>query len=291
MRLLQPATVDDVLDLLVRHRGLAQLVGGGCHLIRVWRASRDYPSVAIDLSRVEALNFAYVADDELHLGPASSLSALLEFSPLIGHAPLLAACLRRIGTPQVRNRATLAGCLLASHSSEALVALAALGARMTVRRKSAHRAIAIDAYAHSPARHALRPDELVTDITVPPQQEGRAWFYQRFPQTTVLANPDLSLACCSRQSPTGMLQFSVFFALPRIGAIGMETAAAELAGGRIAADTISSAVQAARKQARAAIGGNPADRRWADAAADIFGRELYALMPALQSAASSQSSP
>jgi CO/xanthine dehydrogenase FAD-binding subunit len=82
--------------------------------------------------------------------------------------PALAAASRTVGSPQIRNRATVAGNLgTASPAGDAHPALLATGAAVEAESVRGRRVLFIDEFFLGPKRHALAPDELIRAVRVP----------------------------------------------------------------------------------------------------------------------------
>jgi CO/xanthine dehydrogenase FAD-binding subunit len=85
------------------------------------------------------------------------------------HWPLLRQAVRFVGHAQVRARGTIGGSIAqADPKAELPVALAALDARFHVRSPRGARTLAADELFDGPLMTTLAPDELLTEIEVPP---------------------------------------------------------------------------------------------------------------------------
>lgn len=144
-------------DLVV---DLARSSGPAVELIDI-SAIADFRSISVD----EATNEFVLAGGVTHadvLGDARLAATAL---------PLTQACLE-IGSPQLRNRATLAGNLAtASPANDSISALMALGASVVLSRIDgetvADRVVPVDDFFTGFRATALQPGEMITSIRVP----------------------------------------------------------------------------------------------------------------------------
>jgi CO/xanthine dehydrogenase FAD-binding subunit len=133
------------------------------------------PEAIIDLTGISELDEVSVEDGWLRLGAGVSYTRLLD--ELGDEAPGLALAARSIGSPAIRNRATLAGNLgSASPAGDCLPVLLACRAEVeAVSLERGSRRIAIDDFFVGPRRNALEADELIA-ATWLPRTPGRQQF-------------------------------------------------------------------------------------------------------------------
>ena len=111
------------------------------------------------------------------LGAGTLLSDLLAHPEFCREYPCAVESLRQFASPQIRNRATVGGNIgNASPAADMVPPLVALGARVTLASKAGTRALALEDVFLGFGRTALRPDELVTEVSVP----RRAGCFQAF---------------------------------------------------------------------------------------------------------------
>ena len=166
----EPESVDEVLDLLARHGEEAKLVAGGTWVTLVLRQGLLWPSLLVSLRRVPGL--AGIAVDEagnLRLGAMTRLRAV-ETSPLVRERlPVVAEAVREVANVRVRYQATVGGNLCdAGYASDPPALLAALGARVVAVSQRGRREIPVCDFIVGHYRTVLEPDELVTEVIVPP---------------------------------------------------------------------------------------------------------------------------
>ncbi len=155
----------------------ARVIAGGTDLLVEVRRGARPELVLVDVTRIGGLDRVWLDDRNLvHIGPTATHNQAAA-SPLLADrgSPLAQAC-AQVGTPQVRNRATIAGNLVtASPANDAITALWALDARLTLRSLEGDRTLTFPEFYLGVRRTARADEELVTDIFFPalrPDQRG-----------------------------------------------------------------------------------------------------------------------
>jgi xanthine dehydrogenase iron-sulfur cluster and FAD-binding subunit A len=172
-----PTSIDEALRLLAEHGSEARIVAGGTDLLVELERGTRQARVLIDVTRIGGLDRVRLDDEGLiHVGPAVTHNLAVASSLLRERGfPLALACWR-VGTPQLRNRGTIAGNLVtASPANDTITALWALDARLTLRSATGERTLSFDKFYQGVRQTALAPDEMVTDIVFPalgPDQRG-----------------------------------------------------------------------------------------------------------------------
>lgn len=156
---LRPWTLEEALALRAAHPD-ATVVAGGTDLMVGVNFHRAEPSSVLDLSRIAELT-AWARDDE-----SISVGAGVTFARIVDELDdltALAEAASTVGSPQIRNRATLGGNIVtASPAGDGIAALAAYDASIVVARHGEpERRIPWDEFFIGPKRTALAADELV----------------------------------------------------------------------------------------------------------------------------------
>lgn len=172
-----PASLDETLALLAEHQEAARIVAGGTDLLlEIERGARQGLRALVDITRIPDLDRIALGEDGLiHLGPLVTHNMAAVSGLLREHAlPLALACWWE-ASPQIRNRATIAGNLItASPANDAITPLVALGAQVTLRSTQGERTIPLDAFYLGVRKTAMRPDEMLVDISFPPLEPPAA---------------------------------------------------------------------------------------------------------------------
>jgi carbon-monoxide dehydrogenase medium subunit len=165
-----PATVEEVVDLLARHGDAARILAGGQSLMPMLNFRLARPGQLIDINRVSALaGVDAEPDGGLRLGAQVRQRTLERSAAIRERCPLIAQAMPFVGHPQIRTRGTLGGSLAhADPAAELPAVMVALGARLTLRRAGGARSVAAGDFFVAALTTALAPDELLTEIALPP---------------------------------------------------------------------------------------------------------------------------
>ena len=107
-RVLNPATLDDVITARAAHPGSMPL-GGGTDLVVNIRRGIVAPPALIDMNRVAELCAIKVDANSIEIGASVRLSALAEHPTVISRFPVLAQAAAHIAGPTHRNMGTVGG--------------------------------------------------------------------------------------------------------------------------------------------------------------------------------------
>ena len=174
-----PGNLKEALGLLGQYGGDAKIVTGGMSLIPLMKLRLAAPKHLIDLRKISGFGGVSEAGGKIVIGAGTTHYGLESSSLLKSKCPLVAQTAAEIGDMQVRNRGTIGGSLVhADPGADLPAAMIALDAEMTLSGKSERTVAAKDFFVDT-LTSAIKPDEILTKITVP--ATGKNTTYLKFP--------------------------------------------------------------------------------------------------------------
>lgn len=167
--LVTPHTLDEAVAVLEECGSKARVFAGGTDLLVQIRSGAAKPECLVDIKGIDELKGIKVTPAGLEIGTLTTHREL-ETSPLIREKyPIIHDGCSKVGSVQIRNRATVGGNLCnALPSADSVGPLMALGAVLHVRGPKGWRQIPISDFFLGPRRTALQPGEILVKIVVPP---------------------------------------------------------------------------------------------------------------------------
>ena len=175
-----PTTLQEAITALSEAGEDAKILAGGQSLIPVLRLRLAFPTVLIDLSKVDELRGVRDDGDALLIGAMTKHSDVIE-DPLVKQfAALVAEATERVADPAVRHRGTFGGALAHADPAGDLAAVAlALDAEFIAEGPGGRRSIPVADFFLDYLETALTPDEILAAVRIP-KLEGWGVRYEKF---------------------------------------------------------------------------------------------------------------
>jgi CO/xanthine dehydrogenase FAD-binding subunit len=166
MRFYRARSWTDALKMKADFGREAVPLNGGTDLMVEINFGRRRPEALIDLASLEELRTWREEDGEVCIGAGTTMARIVaEFRERI---PGLAMAARTVGSPQIRNRATLGGNVAtASPAGDTLPPLVVLDAVVEVESVRGARSVRMTDFLVGPKKSTLAADELIRSIRVP----------------------------------------------------------------------------------------------------------------------------
>ena len=195
MACLNATSLDEALAALLDDPDSLVLAGGTDLLVEINMGHRSPVSV-VAVNRVSELR-SWSHDPQtatVRIGAAVTYGEVLS-DQLAELVPALAQAARTVGSPQIRNTATIGGNLAtASPAGDGLPVLAALDAVIHLRSAGSARDVLFADFAVGPKRTVLQPGELIEAVTVPVLQGWQGYSKVGVRNAMVIATASACLA-------------------------------------------------------------------------------------------------
>lgn len=260
------ACLDEVIEVLAEKGEEARIVAGATDLmLEMERGVRKGITTLIDITRIPFLDqIALDEDGWMHLGPMVTHNHCLAAKLIREHALPLALAAWQVGSPQIRNRGTVAGNLItASPANDTITPLMALGAQVTLRSKTNERKLPLENFYGGVRRTVMQPDEMLVDVSFPALTEGQPGMFIKFGLRRAQAISVVNVAVILKMSNGSVESAQVTLGSVAPTIIHATEAEIYLAGKHLEENTIREAAELASKASKpiSDIRGSAAYRR------------------------------
>ena len=161
----------------------ARILAGGLSLVPMLNFRLVEPSVLIDISGIDDLDYIREDDGVVEIGASTRQSALERWDGIAGKLPLVHAAFPHIGHYQTRSRGTVCGSIAHSDpSSELPLCLATLGGEVVLRSAGGERRVAATEFQTGMLTTSKRDDEMVAAVRFPVGEPGRGYAFVEMAQ-------------------------------------------------------------------------------------------------------------
>jgi len=174
-----PTSVEEVITILARFDGRAQIIAGGTDLIIELQEGKHSVECLVDITRIPGLDQIEEKDGWIYIGPNVTFRQIKDSPLLRDKAAALAEAAATVGALQIQTVATLAGNIASAlPAADGCVALLALDAQVQVTDTVGQSWHPAEELFLGPGKSAVDPScQMITSIRFPlPQgRQGSAW--------------------------------------------------------------------------------------------------------------------
>jgi len=163
----RPSSLNEACDLLLNYKGKAKLIAGGTDLIIALREEKlpNCLEIIIDISNLEELNYVKEEGKYIKIGSGVRHAEIAKNKLIKKYAPILSMAASVVGSPQVRNKGTIAGNIItASPAADTIPALIVLDGILVIRKGKEKRKMFLKDVFEGPNKVNLKSDEMVCEI-------------------------------------------------------------------------------------------------------------------------------
>ena len=250
---LVPGSLDEALEMLERYRGAARVIAGGTDIVPAARKGAAGAKVLVDITRIPGLDAISLDGETVKIGALVTHTEVARSGLIRERGMALAEGASRLGSPQIRNIATVAGNILnAQPGADTLIPLLALDGSITVRSRQGERSIPLAELFTGVGRTTIdSTKEIVTQISFPALGKGEASAAMRLAKRKTLVLPILTVAVVIGVDSGAKTFFKARIAVGPVATTPLRCKAAEeiLAGSPVGEEVIRKAAAEAVKAA------------------------------------------
>lgn len=202
-------TLEQTIETLRTIEGDVQLLAGGTDVLVNAREGRRYAEkTVVDIYGIQELCGISQKGDWLVIG-AGTTHTQIEQSPLVREkAGVLADACRTVGSPQIRNHATIGGNIAnASPAADSLAALCVLEAEVEINRLGEVRRIPLGEVIEKPYRTTLSDRDIITRVFVKATPAGTRHNFYKLGRRNALSISRMTIATLIGTNDQGVVSF------------------------------------------------------------------------------------
>jgi carbon-monoxide dehydrogenase medium subunit len=163
----EPASIGDACELMARHGGKARPLAGGTDLLVNMKKKVLKPEHLVSLGRIPELSQLERSNGTLWIGAGVTVSAIAASATVDCDAAALGLGARALGTPLIRNLATIGGNIGSARPAADLPpALIVYDAVLVLQSAAGERRLPIGEFFKGPGLTAAREDELIAAVVI-----------------------------------------------------------------------------------------------------------------------------
>lgn len=161
----EPTKLPEACEILDNLKGKGHPLAGGTDLLVNMKKKLIAPEHLVSLARIEELKGIDASSDILKIGACVTAAELTESEVIRGMFGALVEGAESLGSPLIRNLATIGGNLVAARPAADLPpALMAYGAEVILKRSSSDRSVPVEDFFKGPGESLIGPDEILTYV-------------------------------------------------------------------------------------------------------------------------------
>ena len=164
-----PKSVEEAISLLSQHGDKARVISGGTDLLVQMKRNVLLPDCLINISGIPDLDYIrYDQTNGLRVGALTTIGQVANFPLLQGMFSVLAQGAASLGTPAVKNQATIGGNLCnAAPSADIAPPLIVLAALARFGGPEGERIVPVEDFFTDPGVTVMKHNQLLLEIQIP----------------------------------------------------------------------------------------------------------------------------
>ncbi|MEG1254521.1 FAD binding domain-containing protein [Clostridium sp.] len=164
---LKPNTLEEA-KALIRENPKSKLLAGGTDLVLELRRNKGNYNCIVSLDKISELKSIVECEDNIIIGSMVTFNDLIESSVIRNNYNSLLNCSRTMGSPQIRNVATVGGNIVnAGSAADVIPCIISLGGVLIIESSEGIRRVSCENYFKNYHDEKLEDKEILTKIILP----------------------------------------------------------------------------------------------------------------------------
>lgn len=176
LKIYSPKTIEEVKEYMKDHSNL-KLLAGGTDLVLDFKRNKVKCESIVSLEKISDLKKIVDDKDEIYIGAMVTFSDLIENNIIKNYCNLLLNCSMSMGSPQIRNVATVGGNIANGGSAADIIpCIISLGGILLIESEEAIRRVSCEEYFENYKEERLKENEILTHIIIPKTQNISGYY-------------------------------------------------------------------------------------------------------------------
>lgn len=176
LKIYSPKTIEEVKEYMKGHSNF-KLLAGGTDLVLDFKRNKVKCESIVSLGKISELKRIVDDEDEIYIGAMVTFSDLIENNIINNYCNLLLNCSMSMGSPQIRNVATVGGNISNGGSAADIIpCIISLGGILLIESEEAIRRVSCEEYFENYKEERLKENEILTHIIIPKTQNISGYY-------------------------------------------------------------------------------------------------------------------
>lgn len=176
LKIYSPKTIEEVKEYMKDHSNF-KLLAGGTDLVLDFKRNKVKCESIVSLEKISDLKKIVDDKDEIYIGAMVTFSDLIENNIIKDYCNLLLNCSMSMGSPQIRNVATVGGNIANGGSAADIIpCIISLGGILLIESEEAIRRVSCEEYFENYKEERLKENEILTHIIIPKTQNISGYY-------------------------------------------------------------------------------------------------------------------
>jgi CO/xanthine dehydrogenase FAD-binding subunit len=176
LKIYNPKTIQEVKEHMKNHTNIKLLAGGTDLVLDLKRNKINCDSI-VSLRKILELKKIVENENEIYIGSMVTFENLIENNIIKKCCNLFLNCSKTMGSPQIRNVATIGGNIAnAGSAADIIPCIISLGGTLLIDSEKGIRRVSCEKYFKNYEQEKLKEEEILTQIIIPKTQNISGYY-------------------------------------------------------------------------------------------------------------------